>query len=163
MAERAWEFSGASLIRALILFIRAPSSWSNHPLKLYFQIPSLWGLDFNKWVLGRSRFPVHNIQFIILSWLRLDNAEDRLEDGSRTGQWKIKSQSTWSICHHGPGGYFSQLFLGNLQVFPILPSGLPPFVSICLSYRDILNEQIDLVIQWKIHGICSSSTKRVKF
>ena len=93
----------------------------------------LWGLDFNKWVLGRSKFPVHNIQFIILSWLRLDNAEDRLEDGSRIGQWKIKSQSTWSVCHHGPGGCLRQLFLGNLQVFPILPSGLPPFVPICLS------------------------------
>lgn len=63
----------------------------------------------------------------------MDNSEARLEDRSRTGQQRSKSQSTWSICHRGPGGYLSQLFFGNLQIFPILPSRLFPPVLFYLK------------------------------
>ena len=66
MAWGVRELSGASFIRASILFMRAPFLWSNHLPKVHLQIPSHWGLGFSKWILEGHKQSIPSRNFIDL-------------------------------------------------------------------------------------------------
>lgn len=65
------DLSGLSIIRALILYIRAPPSWPNHLWKAF--PTNTIGLDINIWILGWHEHPFYRnrVLFSVINWCDL--------------------------------------------------------------------------------------------